>query len=367
MTPAEYRLRVLATERFQTLTSAEELLLRQGVHGEEAHYESLDDAKNDLQQADTWGPERTIHAEVVRWLCVDHDAIRYIDPKGLSIHGARIDGGLDLSMVPIPFPLFLVRCALRGSLNLEFAEVRLLEIIGSTTQAIHGHGMVVHGDLRLLDGFDARGPVELFSATIDGNLDCTGGQFHHKDEGALLADLAKIGGTVFLSEKFQAEGEVRLVGATINGDLNCIGGQFHHKGRTALSASGAKINGNVFLRNKFQGEVDLTGATITGHLDCEGGVFHHAVSTALSASGAKIGGGVFLRNKFQAEGEVDLTGTHIQLHLDCRGACFKGLVRCSGAQIQGHLDCQGASFSGDARNGLIGESMLWAGPLIGGR
>ena len=165
MSTAAQRLQALATMRFPTLTPAEELILRQVATGEEAQYENPNDAENDLRQADTWGPERTIHAEVLRWLCVDRGAIRHIDPKGLSIHGARVDGELDLRMITIPFPLFLVRCALREPVNLEFAEVRMLGIIGSTSQAIYGNGVVVHGDLRLRDGFDAQGEVNLIGAS----------------------------------------------------------------------------------------------------------------------------------------------------------------------------------------------------------
>jgi hypothetical protein len=68
-------------------------------------------------------------------------------------------------MVTIPFPLFLVRCALREPVNLEFAKVRMLGIIGSTSQAIYGNGVVVHEDLRLRDGFDAQGEVNLIGAS----------------------------------------------------------------------------------------------------------------------------------------------------------------------------------------------------------
>jgi hypothetical protein len=297
MSTAAQHLRALATERFPTLTPAEERLLGRVADGKEAHYETTIDGEKDLQQANTWGTDRIIHAEVLRWLCVDRDAIRHIDPQGISIHGARIDGSLDLSMVTIPFPLFLVRCAIR-EVNLAFAEVRLLGIEGSISESIHGDGMVVHGDLWLRHGF-------------------------------------------------RAKGGVRLVNTTITGDLNCSGGQFRNEGGTALDAAGAKIGGSIILRQwkdaekdrlgfHAEGEVRLAGATIAGDLDCSGGTFHQAGGTALHADSAKIDGNVFLRQGFQAE----------------------GFVRFPGAHIQGHLDCQGASFTGDAPNGLEGEAMV---------
>jgi hypothetical protein len=337
MSTAAQRLRALATERFPTLTPAEERLMDCAADGKEADYKSPNDDENDLRQADTWGPERTIHAEVLRWLCVDRDAIRHIDPKGLSIHGARIDGELDLRMVTISFPLFLVRCAIRAPVNLAFAEVRLVGIEGSIGESIHGDGMVVHGDLWLRDGFLAKGGVRLVNVTIAGTLDCTGGRFLNEGGIALGASGAKIDGSMLLRQGFHAEGQVDLFGATIAGNLDCSGGTFHNEGGTALAGGGAKIDGSVFLSEGFQaqGEIDLAGATIAGHVGCDGGTFRNEGRTALGASGAKIGGSIFLRQGFHAEGFVHLDGT----------------------QIQGYLDCNSASFSGAAPNGLSGEAM----------
>jgi hypothetical protein len=273
MSTAAQRLRALATERFPMLTTAEEHLLSQVANGEEAHYENLDEAKNNLRQADTWGPERTIHAAVLRWLCVDRDAIQHIDPRGLSIHGARIDGTLDLRMVTIPFPLFLERCAIREPMKLGFAEVRVLEIVGSTSQSIDGTGMVVHGDLQLRDGFCAEGAVHLPNVTIDGDFDCTGGHFHNAGI-ALNVDGAKIGGDVRLLSKFRAEGQVTLTLAIIAGDLACEG-TFQNGSGIALKADGATVKGSVLLRNEFRAEgfVHLDAIRIEGVLDCKGASF----------------------------------------------------------------------------------------------
>ena len=339
MSTAAYRLRVLATKRFPTLTPAEEHLLRQVANGEEADYKHPNDAKNDLQHAHTWGPERTIRAEVLRWLCVDRDAIRDIDPKGLSIHGARIDDALDLRMITIPFPLFLVHCAVREPMNLEFAELRVLGIIGSTTQAIHGRGMVVHGDLRLRDGFDARGGVTLFGATISGDLDCERGQFHHATETALHADGAKIGGTVLLRSGFQAEGEVSLVGATIGGGFSCSGGRFHNAGKIALTASGSRIGGDMFLRQGFQAEglVHLDGARIQGSSYCNGASFTGAALNGLLGEGMTVGKTFDWRNvTTNAATVLNLSGTQV-------GELADGEASWPGSEDAGsrHLDLDG--------------------------
>jgi len=141
--------------------------------GEEAHYESVNGAENDLEQAATWGPERTIHTEVLRWLCVDRDAICHIDPRGLSIHGAKIDGTVFLDQ-----------------------------------------------------GFQAEGEVRMVNATIGGDLDCEGGAFHQAGGIALEASGAKIDGSVLLRQGFQAEGFVHFDGTRIQGYLDCNGASF---------------------------------------------------------------------------------------------------------------------------------------------
>jgi hypothetical protein len=347
MNTVTQRLHALATKRFPTLTPAEERLLYEVA--EEPHYgfPLIAEAEYDLRQADTWGPERTIHAEVLRWLCVDRDAIRHVDPKGVFIQGARIDGTLDLQNVTVPFPLFLVRCAIREPVKLAGAEVRLLGIEGSTSESIHGDGMVVHRGLWLRNGFCAKGEVRLRNVTIVGHLDCRGGRFLNAGGMALDASGAKIGNMVLLGEGFHAEGMIRLASATIGGHLIGSWGAFHQAGGTVLDASGAKIDGSVFLDQGFQaeGEVSLIGATIAGRLSCSGGAFHQAGGMALDASETKIDGSVFLGQGFQAE----------------------GLVAFSGAHIQGTLDCKGGFFSGDALNGLIGEAMVVGGLFDCGR
>jgi hypothetical protein len=80
----------------------------------------------------------------------------------------------------------------------------------------------------------------------------------------LLADGAKIDGSVFLRNHFKAEGEVRLIGATIGGNLECDGAQLSNSNGKALNIERAKIGGCVFLRNgcKAEGEVRLLSATI---------------------------------------------------------------------------------------------------------
>src|SRR5262245_11044757 len=94
----------LAQARFPGLREAEMKVLRAAPAGEVAWggpSQKDFDLANDPGKANTWGGERTIRAALIRWLCVDQEAREYVDPRGLQIHGARIEGALDLSFVRV--------------------------------------------------------------------------------------------------------------------------------------------------------------------------------------------------------------------------------------------------------------------------
>ena len=67
----------LAENQFYPLREAEEKLLRAAPAGETAWCGPTQqgfDSANDPRKADTWGPQRSIRAELLRWLCVEREA-----------------------------------------------------------------------------------------------------------------------------------------------------------------------------------------------------------------------------------------------------------------------------------------------------
>jgi hypothetical protein len=263
MSTAAWRLRTLATKRFSTLTAAEERLLDSVADGEEADYESPTNAKNDLRYADTWGPERTIRAEVLRWLCADPEASRQINPRGILIHAATIEGRLNLAYTTISVPLSLRHCAVKAGVNLVYADTRTLifegSILGGSGRAaLNVTRAHVRGDVFLTDGFHAKGEVQLVGASIDGGLSCAKGTFHPPKGIALDAEGAHIGKGVLLGEGFHADGEVRLVGASIGYSLICTEGVFHNPTGVALDATRIEVSGDVDLRGWFRVEGEMS-------------------------------------------------------------------------------------------------------------
>jgi hypothetical protein len=106
----------LASRQFDNLTPAERAVLeyvdvknvrRSGDWAVCGISPEIQDPSNDPKNSSEWGHERDLRASLLRWLSVDSDASRWIDPGGLRILGARVTGALDLKDVHTSFPIVL--------------------------------------------------------------------------------------------------------------------------------------------------------------------------------------------------------------------------------------------------------------------
>jgi hypothetical protein len=132
MTHAGQVLLALAIEQFSKLTYAEEKFLHEIAAGQVSDYETLNNAENDPTHAKDWDASRTIRATVIRWLCVDREAIRYVDPTGIYVDAVKIKGLVELASVTVPFPLSFRRCAIPHGVGLQYANTRTLLFAGSS-------------------------------------------------------------------------------------------------------------------------------------------------------------------------------------------------------------------------------------------
>lgn len=227
--------------------------------------------------------------------------------------------------------------------------------------AILGDRSTIKGSVSMTDDFKAEGQVSLFSATIGKGFDCSGGTFTCSDQYAVNGENLKVQGNVLLRTgttpkdkplRFIATGGVNLFNATIETDLDCTGGQFINPNGTAFLCDGATITGFAMLRDGFkaQGQVNFSNTHIGQSLDCSGGIFSNAGNTALSADGSKLQGCVFLRpftlNKgapvgFSAVGAVSLIGASIGQDLDCSGGSFRNggntALSVDSSNVQGYV------------------------------
>jgi hypothetical protein len=242
-------LATLALTRFPDLNESEFKVVVAATSGELAHCgpsRSDADPVNDPGSAAAWGPEREIHADLIRWLCIDLDAALWIDPHGLLIRAARISGQLDLSFAVVRFPLLLAHCRVAEEVSLHNAQLEDLSLLGTHVSGFAADGMGVRGAVNLRGGFRADGEVRLLGADIGGNLDCENGKFVNPGGKALSADGAKVTGDVVLRNGFRAEGSTRLLGADIGGDLEFSSAEFARGSRVDIER--ANVKGAFFWR-----------------------------------------------------------------------------------------------------------------------
>jgi hypothetical protein len=131
------------------LTPAERRLLARVADGEEADFSAPDEGQNDPTQGAAWGPERTIRAAFLHWLCTDAQAAACVPPKGIRIRGARIEGPLDFEGARLLHRLSLIRCAIPEGILLTDARARRIDLSGSYIRGLHADGLAVEGDLVL--------------------------------------------------------------------------------------------------------------------------------------------------------------------------------------------------------------------------
>jgi len=259
---AKSKLVQLAAAVFPNLTRAEVSLLEhadvknvvRAMYAVSGPSSNPDDPSNDPANASQWNPQREIRASLIRWMSVDPDAIRQIDPQGIRVLGGKIVGSLDLSQVHVPFAITLRKCAIPDVLEITEAEIPALNLSGSHTSSIHAAVINVPRGLSLnevhLTGF-----VDLQQATI-GTLYAVGARLKFAAEPGyawapsrtvLNLASATIKGGVNLSDGFEADGGVSVNGSRIGGDLICISGHFFNPGKVAIDAVGAEIGGYFYL------------------------------------------------------------------------------------------------------------------------
>lgn len=116
-----------------------------------------------------------------------------LDPRGISVSGARITGCLDLSFVHVTTNIELVACALDAPVLLRDARVGRLMLNGSRLVQLFAQELQVDGDL-----FLSRASV-----------DCAAVPPPSEPDEPVLSTLL-------------ASGAIRLVGATVGGQFECV-------------------------------------------------------------------------------------------------------------------------------------------------
>lgn len=241
------QLEQMARRKFGALSNAELLLLRSAPQREikwASPREDPDDPINDPGHGESWGPERTVRATVLIWLCSDPVASRLVHPSGPGIIAARISGPLDLSYQNVPFPLTLVRCLIKDGVDISYARMRGLDLRACVTGQIVGTMAVLTGDLSLT--FGKYGQVLLYRASIDGNLDFSAARVESTDPPAISAVESIIGGDAVFHQGFSTNGTVDFRFARVSQTLSFNHARFLGTQENGLNAERAVVQQAIY-------------------------------------------------------------------------------------------------------------------------
>ncbi|MBN8290685.1 hypothetical protein JI664_01790 [Rhodobacter sp. NTK016B] len=281
-------------------------------------------------------PDRTIRAEVLRYLILGGcDACR-VHEQGVRMLGAYVSGKLDLSYAKANGPTMLAFFRFQEPIVALQTWFETLNLTDSVLPGLNAQGVRVAGNVFLRGGFTCEGEVSLSGAEIGGQLACEEGTFRNPGGIALSAQRVRVSGSLLLSDGFTAEGQVSLSGAEIGGQLDCEEGMFHNPGGIALNAQGVRLEGDLFLSAGFTagGEVSLTGTEIGGQLICELGEFRNAAGKALMAQRLRVGEGFIWRRVDISSGAVDLASAQVGDLVDDMDSWPVGRVNLDGFTYQ---------------------------------
>ncbi|AYY11442.1 hypothetical protein EF847_00600 [Actinobacteria bacterium YIM 96077] len=271
-------------------------------------------------------------------LVLDELAATYVGLTGSHVRWPDGDGSVNLKSAVIRRELDCRHMHNEGTLNVYGARVgTVLDLRGALLEQPGGRSLAasrvhVGGRLTLVDGFRARGEIDLA----------------HADIGKSLA----MDGT-------QVEGKLRLFRARVRSDVLLREARVSGSG-VVIDAIGLHVDGRITARNMVcLGAVRMTGA-ITDSLALTGARFVNPQANALIASRIQVGGDVIAGDdpyssnagSFSAEGRVILHDASIGGDLILDGAVLTTphhfALECTGVEVGGKISLQHAEIRGTA-------------------
>ncbi|MHB2169863.1 hypothetical protein [Alsobacter sp. R-9] len=254
-------------------------------------------------------PERTVRAELLRFLLLGGSGDVRPHEKGVRVSGGYIVGILDLEGCRVPRDIGLKDCLFEAAPILRSAIIDSLFLDGSSVPGLLADRLEARGDLTLR-GADVRGPVELAGARIGGWFEADGASLHAP--GGLVVEAPGLAARGVHLRGASVRGGVDLEGARLVAGLEAQGMVLEHPEGQALDADSLETGSNVILRRaRIVGEVNLLGSHVSGDLDGLGATFSNPGRVALNLGRATIEGGFLLREGARVEGTLDMTGTSV--------------------------------------------------------
>ncbi|MET9249281.1 hypothetical protein [Nonomuraea sp. NPDC003709] len=260
----------------------------------------------------TWGPERSIRAEVIAQLLLGARDTGTGSVPAVRLRGARITGRLTIVGGTIPYELSLIGCHLDEPIRFTDSNTRTVRLTDCRLPGLSGGGLRVAGHLSL-SGSNITGTVRLNRAQFESGLWLGGTKMTaDDDEGwALYANAVVVdSGTYLRNADFT--GAIGLVGARLNGGLFLDGATLRNPGSQALIADNMVVEDTMRCTDGFLalGCVRLRGARINGTLSLNGIIRSPDTRYALHASHMEIRE-LYLKPAKPIEGVVTLAHTTV--------------------------------------------------------
>ncbi|MFI0406249.1 hypothetical protein [Actinomadura sp. 3N508] len=305
----------------EDLTPPERRLWEAFPKGESVDLTSGDPAFDDIAQADHWGHDRMVRAEVLVALLVGAVEAEPGQVAAVRLGGARITGSLNLGHADVSVPLALTGCSFDEAPHLYWASMNSVHLMRCRLPGLIASGTRVDGHL-WLEGSRITGGLWLDGANITGILNMSGVQLSNPGGDALLADRLTVEANVYCDQGFTSNGEVRLPGARIGGQLILRGARLSNPSGPALYASRLDVAANVFCDGGFtaEGEVRLRGASVGGYLSFVGARLSAPGRTALNADDLTVETDIYCSDGFTAVGAVSFSGARVTGQLSLRDA-----------------------------------------------
>jgi hypothetical protein len=240
----------LAQQKFGALNHAEQLLVGAAASRNLVWLGPSNDPgdpSNAIVHADKWGPERSVRAEVIRWLASDPGAAVFVHPSGPGFAGARVKGEIDFSYLVLPRPITMLGCYIPDGIDLTYARTQGIDLRRSSTGTIDADSATIDGDMSMLNGHYAA--VSMFRTHLTGNLDLIGASVSSPGEYSILATEATIGGDADFHQGFTTDGLIDFRFAKVGHSLSFNDAHFGGTGDGGLNAERAAVAGMIYWVN----------------------------------------------------------------------------------------------------------------------
>lgn len=266
-------------------------------------------------------PDTVVRAGLIRELLLGRHG--ELDPAGVRLHGARIEGALDLRRVKATTGLIFSHCTVGEPIEAYLACLPELRFIGGRCAGIRADSARIDGNLFLCEGVrfvsdDAGGTIRLLGVHVAGSVEVSDAEITNTGGGsALNCDRLEVDGSLTIADGVRITGHgrsssLRLVSADISGQVYLARTDITNVKGIALDATGVHVGGNLFLRDELTitghdkiGALSLLHAQIGNILTIDGATFTNTAGPALNANRARIGGYLALlgRTLFAAGGD----------------------------------------------------------------